>query len=297
MEGGVVTHIVDHREVWFFKSNCAEVWVNTGNADFPIERLGSTFIETGCCAKNSVAKLDNSIFWLGGDERGNGIVWRANGYQPVRVSNHAFEHAIQGYSRLDDAFAMSYQQEGHVFYVLTFPAAGKTWVYDASTNMWYERAWRNPATNELSQWRPSFLVNFNGKLVAGDYQDGRLYEIDINYYLDDNDPIKWIRASQSQESEQRLQYYSRLQVDMEPGVGLISGQGSAPQVMLRWSSNSGASWSDYMTASAGKIGEYNKRVIFRRLGRGRNRVWEISGTDPVKTVIVGASVDMQVGES
>jgi hypothetical protein len=192
---------------------------------------------------------------------------------------------------------MTYQQLGHVFYVLTFPTAGKTWVYDASTNMWYERAWRNPATNALSQWRPSFLTLFNGKIVAGDYQDGRLYEIDQNYYLDDTDPIKWIRASQTQESDMRLQYFSKLQVDMEPGVGLVTGSGSDPQVMLRWSNDNGSSWSGYMSNSMGKIGEYAKRVIFRRLGRGRNRVWEISGTEPVKTVILGATVDMQVGES
>ena len=97
--------ISDHRELWLFGDTSAEIWVNTGNADFPFERSGNAFIEHGCAAAASVAKLDNTVFWLGADDRGSGIVWRAQGYTPVRISTHAVEKAISGYADISDAVA------------------------------------------------------------------------------------------------------------------------------------------------------------------------------------------------
>jgi hypothetical protein len=70
-------------------------------------------------------------------------------------------------------------------------------------------------------------------------------------------------------------------------------QGVDPQVMLRFSDDGGHTWSNERWASMGRIGQYSKRVIFRRLGmttKLRDRVYEVSGTDPVKIVIVGAEL-------
>ena len=78
--------ISDHRELWLFGDLSAEVWVNTGSSDFPFQRSGNTFIEHGCAAGGTVAKADNTVFWLGADDKGHGIVWRANGYTPMRIS-------------------------------------------------------------------------------------------------------------------------------------------------------------------------------------------------------------------
>jgi hypothetical protein len=66
-----------------------------------------------------------------------------------------------------------------------------------------------------------------------------------------------------------------------------------PRVMLRWSDDGGHTWSNEHWASMGKIGEYGKRVIWRRLGmttKLRDRVYEISGSDPVKIAIMGAEL-------
>jgi hypothetical protein len=128
---GLVAVMIDHREAWLFGTNSTEVWYNSGNPDFPLERIQGAYNEIGCIAPYSVAKLDNTTFWLGADARGRGIVYRANGYQAVRVSTHAVEFAIQKYADMSDALAYTYQQDGHAFYVLVFPTADTTWVYDA----------------------------------------------------------------------------------------------------------------------------------------------------------------------
>jgi hypothetical protein len=44
-------------------------------------------------------------------------------------------------------------------------------------------------------------------------------------------------------------------------------------------------------------GQYSSRARFHRLGQGRNRTWEVSMTDPVKFVILGALVDAVAGLS
>lgn len=287
--------ISDHRELWLFGDNSAEIWVNTGNSDFPFERSVNAFIEHGCAAAATIAKLDNTVFWLGSDDRGLGIVWRASGYVPQRVSNHAIEKAISGYTTISDAFAFTYQQEGHAFYVLTFPSAAATWVYDVATQLWHERAYRNPSDNTLQRWRANCHVMFNGKHLVGDCFDGRVYSLDMDTYTDDGDAILRLRASQTEEALQNRLFYNTLQVDMETGVGLESG--ADPQMMLRYSNDGGHSWSDYRTSTVGKVGEYGARCRFNRLGAGRNRVWEISMTDPVKFAVIGAVVDAEPGNS
>lgn len=289
--------ISDHRELWLFGDTSAEVWVNTGNPNFPFERSGNTFIEHGCAAASSISKLDNTVFWLGADDRGTGIVWRADGYTPVRISTHAIEKEIAKYESISDAYAFTYQQEGHGFYVLTFPSAGKTWCYDVATQQWHERAYRYPSTGVLTRWRPSAHVMFGGVHIVGDYSDGRMYELDLNYYTDDGDNIERIRSTTSTESEQKRIYYGGLQVDMETGVGIDAGQGDAPLLMMRYSNDGGHTWSNYKTATVGKVGEYGARCKFGRLGTGRNRVWEISMSDPVKFAVIGANVEAVTGTS
>lgn len=286
--------ISDHRELWLFGALSAEIWMNTGSNDMPFQRSGNAFIEHGCAAAGSICKADNTVFWLGSDDKGSGIVWRANGYTPNRISTHALEHALGGYT-LGDAFAMTYQQEGHIFYVLTFPTDSKTWVYDASTQAWHERAWMSPLTGALSRWRANCSVFFNGSHLVGDYESGKVYALDLDTCTDDGGPLLRLRRSATTEGMQARMFYASLQVDMETGVGSSNGQGSDPQLMLRYSSDGGHTWSNQKTASIGKIGEYGARAKFNRLGSGRNRLWEISLSDPVKFSVFGAVVEGEPG--
>ena len=134
---GVVGIMVDHREVWVFGTNSIEVWYDSGDVDFPLQRIQGAFNEIGCAAAYSIAKLDNGLFWLGADARGQGIVYRANGYTGTRISTHAVEWQIQQYGTLSDAIGYTYQQDVHAFYVLVFPSANTTWVYDVATQAWH----------------------------------------------------------------------------------------------------------------------------------------------------------------
>jgi hypothetical protein len=323
----LVGMIVDHREVWLYGTNSVEVWYDAGNQDFPLQRIQGAYNEIGCAATYSVAKLDNGLFWLGADARGQGIVYRANGYTGQRVSTHAIEYAIAQYPIISDAVAYTYQQEGHAFYVLTFPSANATWVYDVSTQAWHERA---AFSNGLFlRHRSNCQMAFNSKIVVGDFANGNLYAFDLDVYADNGSPQKWLRSWRAlptgQNNLTRTAHHS-LQLDCQSGVGInnsagtdpsflttedglflitesgdyllaVSGDsftiGFDPQVMLRWSDDGGHTWSNEHWATLGKIGVYQQRVFWRRLGmtlKLRDRVYELSGTDPVKIAIMGAEL-------
>lgn len=291
---GVVGIIIDHRELWVFGTNSVEVWYDAGTADFPLQRIQGAFNELGCAAAYSIAKMDNGIFWLGQDARGQGIVYRANGYTGQRISTHAVEWHIQQYGNLSDAIGYTYQQDGHSFYVLIFPSANTTWVYDVATQAWHERA--GFANGEFTRHRSNCQVFFNNEIIVGDYQNGNIYSFDLDVFADNGQIQKWLRSwralAAGQNNLKRTAHHS-LQLDCETGVGLNQGQGDDPQVMLRWSDDGGHTWSSEHWTSIGKIGQYGKRAFWRRLGmtmKLRDRVYEISGTDPVKISIVGADL-------
>jgi hypothetical protein len=291
---GVVGVLADHRELWVFGNNTTEVWYNAGTPDYPLAPIQGAFNEVGCVSPWSIAKLDNSIFWLGSDPRGRGIVYRADGYVAKRVSTHAVEWQIQQYESITDAVAYSYQQDGHVFYVLNFPTANRTWVYDASTNAWHERAgWNN---GEFTRHRSNTQCNYQGNIVVGDFENANIYILDLETYADNGQIQRWLRswrALSTGQNDLKRSAQHNLQLDIESGVGLNLGQGNNPEVMLRWSDDGGHTWSNEHWAKVGKIGEYGKRVIWRRLGmteKIRDRVYEVSMTDPVKTAIMGAEL-------
>jgi len=328
----LVTLIVDHREVWLFGQNSVEVWYNAGTPDFPLARVQGAFNEIGCLAAYSVAKLDNGLFWLGSDARGNGIVYRSKGYSGERVSTHAVEWQIQQYTTLSDAVAYTYQQDGHSFYVLNFPTANTTWVYDVATGVWHERAgWDN---NKFTRHRGNCQMNYNNTIVIGDYVGGGIYAYDSTVYTEAGSTQKWLRSWRAlptgQNDLKRTTQHS-LQLDCEAGVGLegytqaeynaityiydrdntfiLDRAGSAlrirdyqdygvtiganANVMLRWSDDGGHTWSNEHWKSMGQVGRTGYRTIWRRLGmtlKLRDRVYEVSGTDPVKIAIMGAEL-------
>lgn len=290
-----ISIVASHREAWLLGNDSAEIWLNTGNPDFPFERSSNTFIERGCGAAGSLAAMDNTVYWLSASKDGKGIVFKAEGYTPIRISNHAMEKALSGYSTLSDGQAFTYEMEGHQFYVLTFPTADHTWVYDASTGEWHEWLWRNPATNTLHRTRANCATYFNGRQLVGDWESGKVYSLDFDTYTDNGDAIRRERTTQTISAEGDRLFFSRLVIDMETGVGLATGQGSDPEVMLEYSDDGGHTWSNIKIGKIGKTGEYARVVRFGPTGQSRNRVWRLSMTDPVKFALFGASAWVERG--
>ena len=289
----LVRIIRDHNEVWMLGARSTEVFGVSGES-FPFAAIGGATQETGCAAPGSACRMDNSLIWLGADERGDAMVWRAQGYTPVRISTHALEEEMRTYPRIDDASAFSYQQGGHSFYQITFPRAGKTWCYDAATQQWHERAYRNQA-NQLERVRDNCHVFYERKHLVGDYETGAIYELDLDTYTDAGAEIVRIKSFQHMTADNARQFFKHLTLDMQAGV--CNGAEQDPQVSLRWSDDGGRTWSSMLTTSLGKTGQFRNKPCFNRLGMGRDRVFEVSTSANAKIALQGAFLEAQVGTS
>lgn len=290
----LVSLLVANRQVWLFGESTTEVAFDSGNPDFPFERNQNAFIEVGCAARYSPAVLGNTVIWLGGDSRGSGTVWRANGFQPQRISTHAVEYTLSTYSTIADAISWTYEDQGHSFYVLSFPTADKTWVFDTSTNLWHERMYFS--NGEEKRHRGACHAYFNRTHVIGDWENGNLYALEPGTYTDNGSPKRWVRSSPHVSNDLKKLFYNLVQLDLEVGAGLDGiGVGTTPVVEMRYSDDGGHTWTSYKTRSAGAIGHYKSRALWRSLGGSRDRVFEFSGSDPIKTTLLGAQIDITKG--
>lgn len=288
--------IAANRNFYAFGAQSIEAFYNSGDAAFPFTRIQGAVFEIGCAATFSIAKLDNSIFWIGGDETGTGIVYRMQGYQTQRISTPAIESVIRSLSTTDlsNARAWVYQQGGHAFYCLNFPNINSTFAFDTSTNFWHERTYLNSWGQE--RHRADCHAVAYGSNVVGDYANGNVYALDPNTYTDNGASIIRMRTSPHLSQSLVNVFHSSFELDVETGVGLDgSTQGTNPQAMLQWSDDHGHSWSNEHWVDIGKIGNRRTRAIWRRLGVSRDRVYRVAIADPVKVVLIGAELNLEQG--
>ena len=270
-----------------------ELWQDAGLADFTLQANTGARIEAGLLAPFAIGELDNSIFWLGRDARGAGMVYRLEGFQPVRISTMAIEQKIQESitdgNDVSQAVAYTYQQGGHSFFVLQVPGLDTTWAYDASSGQWHERA--ELIDGAYAQHRGIYHAYcYGANLIAGD--NNIIYEYDVEANTNAGDVLVRDRISphQSAPSLNRL-FFSRFELDCVVGEGVAS---QAPAtVMLRYSNDGGNEWSSWRYQSLGAVGQYTQRARFLRCGSGRDRVWQVRCTDDVPFAVVGAAIEVR----
>jgi hypothetical protein len=294
----LVALIVDRREVYLLGEMSSEVWIDSGGVPFPFTRIPGTSTQQGIAAQWSCARMGNSFAYVSKNNRGEAMIVRMNGYFPERISTHAVETTLVN-QNVSDALAWTYQLEGHEVYVVTFPSIGEnglTWAFDNTTGLWHKWLYRNNQ-NQFERHRGNCCAFFNQQVLVGDYENGKIYQVAREFYTDDGQPIRRIRRAPHITSDLQRQYFHELQIQFQPGVGLSSGQGQDPQAMLRWSNDGGSTWSNEYWTSIGKQGKYQNRAIWRRLGWSRDKVFEVSVSDPVKAVIISANLKAEAGEN
>lgn len=272
----LATLIVLNQEFYLIGAQeSTEVWVVNENPDFPFQRFPAVLINHGCVAPYSVAKIGTQIFWLSRDLNGQGVVLKGANYEGARVSTFAIEAAIQSYASIEDAVGYCYQQRGHQFYVLNFPAADKTWVFDVQTGIWHERCWIDD-NGEEHRVRGQCMAFAYGLNIAGDWQNGTIRALDDTIDTDDDEPMKFLRGFPHMLEDGDRVFYRQFIADMSVGVGEGTLPGLPPLVSLRWSDTRGMTWSNALTGSMGRVGEFLTQIQFQRLGMARDRVFELS---------------------
>ena len=274
-------------QLWLFGDKTSEIWTNTGDSVFPFQRIAGAKIDTGILAAHTAVVVDNSILWLGRDDIGSGIVYRAVGYTPKRISTEPIELIISRATDPSNIRAFTYQQDGHVFYVLTAGGLPTTLVYDLTTQLWHERAFLEPDGSYGLHIANCCTFGF-GFILVGDRRNGNIYKLSMDVYSDNGSDILRERILTHISDENKPTRYNSLEIGMETGVSLSSGQGSNALLMLQLSKDGARTWSDTYTAPIGALGKYTTTVRFRRLGIADMMTFRIKISDPIKVALTGA---------
>ena len=213
----LVALIVDHREVYLMGEISSEVWTDVGTVPFPFQRIPGTSTQHGIAAPFSLYRLGNSFAYVSRNNRGQSQIMQMQGYIPQRISTHAVENTLAN-QNVDDALAWTYQLEGHEVYVVTFPTLNLTWAYDSTTQLWHKWLYTNN-DNEYQRHRGNCCATFQGLVIIGDYENGKLYQLDKTNYTDDGQNVRRLRRAPHLVTEFQRQYFDELQIQFQPGVG------------------------------------------------------------------------------
>lgn len=292
-----------HDELYLIGGATTEIWYNTGNVDFPFERKLNLILNYGCEAPFTIqAGADNLIFMLATNYDGARIIVKIVNYSVTIVSTEPINQELAGYEKVDDAFSFLIERNGHIFFVITFPTADRTWVYDITTNLWHE--WRSlrvtdvlvPNQTILGKFRGTCHTVFDGEDLIGDDRSGKIFKLTESSYKDDDDLIICERTAQHISQLNQFTTFNYVQIDAEAATALVDGYGSDPQLMFSVSKDGGRTFGSEMWRSLGKVGRYKNRAIWYRLGTARVFTYRIRNTDPVYKVILGAIADVEVND-
>lgn len=278
-------------QLWLFGEKTTEIWTNTGASSFPFSRISNAIMEAGVLAPNSLLEVDNSLYWLGQDEFGDGIVYKANGFTPERVSTTPIERKIAQAQNKDKIYSWAYQEDGHLFILFTGGGLETSLCFDVTMQQWHERAYLNDQGNFEQHLGASHVYAF-GKHLIGDRRNGNLYQMSLDFYDDNGDELARERIYTHIVDEYKRFRYNSLRIGFETGVGLQNGQGSNPTVSLQVSKDGARTWSDWFNTSIGRVGKYQTAVNFRRLGIAEIMTFKIRISDPVKIAITGSYLNV-----
>lgn len=272
-------------------------WYNSGVGSPPIQKLQGRIFNVGLSAINSVAKTDQAFYWLGDDY----AIYQASGGSEQRVSTDAIANTISKFDDISDAIANTFTLEGQDFYQITFPSGNRTFVMNESlgVNGWFELSSGINGPFETAKYQGQSIINAYGENMVADADNGNVYKLDLETFTNNGSPLQRVRVTQSVEGSlvgakgKRLQM-SCLKFIMETGVGLMSGQGENPQIMIEYSDDGGNSFSAGSWASIGRLGNSTLQVEWFNLGSFYDRIFRVSITDAVNCSIYSATVDLRL---
>lgn len=292
----LVTLIENKQQLWLIGERTSEIWYDAGGQYFPFQRLVGTLLQSGCKAKHSISRFNSEgqdgLMWFGRSERGENVILRTRGFNTDAVSTPAFGDEVATYPITSDAIAYTYQEDTHEFYVLTFPTADVTWVFDGQSKMLHKRPSYDPYAQALHRHRSNCFMNFGGMRIVGDYQCGAIYQLTRNAHTDAGWPLLAKRRSPHiwDKGQRGRTFMASLEVEFGTGQGNASGLGANPQVTLSISRDGGRTFNQPYPTSLGAIGQARVRAMWRRLAFARDNVVDLQVIDPVPRDIVGATL-------
>lgn len=298
-----VSGAVNTNLMYIFNEFSTDVWEDTGQVTVPFTKVSGGNFSIGCAAEYSPLVVNNATYFLAQNESGVLGIGSISGLNMQIVSNHAFAERIRNFASYDDAFAWTDTIDGHIMYNITFPtsnvARGETWGYDTTTGVFFQRTTYYPGADfypDYDRHIANCNVSIQGIQLIGDYNSGKIYKLDPEAYTDNGQPIHREITSPTLVFSNQFFKMGKLEIDVEKGVGLVSGQGSSPLIFLEVSRDKGNTWTNKISRTAAAMGDYTSRFRWASLGGGRAMTLRLTMSDPVQWVVCGATVEVSVGQ-
>ena len=291
--------LCDHEQLILFGTETTEIWQNTGNADFPFQRIPGAYIQDGTVAVYAPCSVGTTFYWLGGGSDGQTRAYRANGFRPERISTHAQEWTWNTPDfRVRDAVSYSYINAGHLYWVVSFWQQNKCWVFDVNTSLWHEWGLWDAANSRFllqKAYYHAFVPEWGdgGKHIVGDPKTGNLYEMSASFYDDDGTAMQCQRAFPHLINENQYAYHSRLEVLVE--MGALGVTDPLPQLGLDWSDDHGHTFAHGRLKNMAASGNYTQRMAWRRLGKARDRVYRVGVNGHTKVALIDTYLEATAG--
>lgn len=266
-----------------FMTQSMQFWLNQGQFPEPFVPLQSAANQYGLAAIGSRVHCDQAILFLSKSTQGVVQAARLDGYNVTVISDGDMESIWNGFPVVSDAVGLTYQRDTHIFAQWTFPTANRSFLYDCSTRLWSEV--QTGSSVMPVRHTANLSAYSSGRMILSDYATNQMYVMSDAAYTDNGAPIIREVVTKHVLSQFNRVRISLLYLDMETGVGLQTGQGANPQIMLQSSKDNGRTWSAERWVSLGAVGTYLTRVLWRRFGSARDYVFKIRMSDPVKFVI------------
>lgn len=281
-------------DIWMFGQTKSEVWRNNGGNpnipnSCPLERLQGSSIDRGCASAASICQVDNTIIWLSRTSQGVAEVVALDNFKPFVISTEALHQEWNRYDTVTDAEAYAYTYQGHTFYVITFLSANKTWSFDLMTQQWHRLADWDTSLGFIRSNISAFCYHTDNTPYALTCNSDKIYHLDGDIYDLDGEPLILERTFPTMTAGLTYITYYAFTLDLSKGIGLTSGQGENPQIMLQISRDGGYTWGNEMWLSMGKLGEYSKMIRWTKLGTNRDFTPRIRISDPVNVALFNAT--------
>lgn len=267
-----------------------EFWQDVGTVPLPYQRINGATQTWGLAAINSHVNINNTEMFLGISPDGGIKVMQLNGYTPVPVSDSDIDYLISNLSTVSDATALVYSAYGHSIYQLTFPTDNITIAYDTATNIWHTA---QTGLAAVGRHVGNLGIAFNSRNYISDSTTGAIYLLDEDTYTDNGVAIPRELCTRHIRADGNEVFLSQLMLDLETGVGNTAA--TNPVVFISLSRDGGRTFGPEKQRTFGALGNYMRRVIFNRLGRGRDIVVKVRMTDPVKFVVAAGSAVIEAG--
>lgn len=281
-----------HRQLFLLGEISTEVWYNAGGSDFPFRRQENLILPYGCIAPGSIASGENSLIWLSGNENGVGSIVMTTGTIPIPISTPNIDISIQSYSTVSDAKAYIYKIDGHIFYEINFTAANHTWVYDLTTEMWFEREYEDGG--RYKGQAHAYFLNRHFLLL---YDNDNLYELSGDYINHDTAIFRRERTGiRLKDPVSNRIIVDEIGINFLQGVGTSTGIYREPTVFISLSEDGGVTFGARIPASLGKIGERTYKTEWHRLGIFNNLVIKLEFFAEVRLIVLDGYINYTICE-